>query len=84
MFLVGASAAAALDPFGSIAGTAAAAFGAVEFGLSAVVGSVLMLFPIASTVPYGVTILILAVFSSGLYYMRPEFEEARATSQIHK
>jgi len=60
MFVIGGCAAKALEPFGRIAGTAAAAFGAIEFGLSALVGSLLMLFSTESTVPYGVFIVILA------------------------
>ncbi|MDR3623693.1 MAG: multidrug effflux MFS transporter [Chlamydiales bacterium] len=61
MFLIGASAAAALEPFGHIAGTASAAFGCVEFGLSAVAGFIIMLFPITSSVPYGVSIVVIAL-----------------------
>ena len=63
MFVLGASAAAALEPFGKIAGTASAAFGALEFGLSAIAGSILMLFPVTSTFPYGIAILIIALVS---------------------
>lgn len=63
MFVLGASASAALEPFGKIAGTAAAAFGSLEFGISSVAGSILMLFPVTSTLPYGVAILILGGLS---------------------
>ncbi|MBA3721886.1 MAG: multidrug effflux MFS transporter [Parachlamydiaceae bacterium] len=72
MFLVGGSASIALEPFGIIAGTASAAFGAVEFGIASVVGSMLMLFPRTSTVPYGMFIVILAVFSWILFINEKE------------
>lgn len=64
MFVLGASASGALEPFGKIAGTAAAAFGSLEFGISSVAGSILMLFPVTSTLPYGVAILILGGLST--------------------
>lgn len=80
MFLVGAGAAAALDPFGAIAGTAAAAFGAVEFGLSAAVGSLLMLFPVASTIPYGIAIVLLGLLSLGFFQARPILETSNVLS----
>lgn len=68
MFLVGGSASLALEPFGEIAGTAAAAFGAFEFGISSFVGSLLMLFPVTSTLPYGVFIVILGSLCLLLFY----------------
>ena len=67
MFIVGGSAAMALEPFGLMAGTAAAAFGAFEFAISAIIGSFLMLFSTASTVPYGVFIVVIAIISLGLF-----------------
>lgn len=67
MFLVGGAASVALEPFGAIAGTAAAAFGAIEFGLSSLIGTLLMLFPTTSTVPYAVFILIMVAMSAGLF-----------------
>lgn len=67
MFLLGGSASKALEPFGAIAGTAAAGFGAVEFAIPSLVGSVLMLFPVTSTFPYAVTILLLAGLSLQLF-----------------
>jgi Bcr/CflA subfamily drug resistance transporter len=60
MFLVGGTASMALEPFPLIAGTASAAFGAFEFGIASLVGSLLMLFPVVSSVPYGFFIVILA------------------------
>jgi Bcr/CflA subfamily drug resistance transporter len=67
MFLVGGSASIALEPFGKVAGTAAAAFGAFEFGLASIVGSLLMLFPTTSPVPYGIFIVVLGVLSLSLF-----------------
>jgi len=69
IFLVGGCASAALEPFASIAGTASAAFGAIEFGLSACIGSILMMFTITSTIPYGISILLMALFSLILFLM---------------
>jgi len=62
MFLVGGTASMALEPFALIAGTASAAFGALEFGIASVVGSLLMLIPVTSTVPYGIFIVVLSFF----------------------
>jgi Bcr/CflA subfamily drug resistance transporter len=59
VFLVGGAASRALEPFGRVAGTAAAAFGALEFAIAAIVGSLLMLFPTTSAVPYGIFIVLL-------------------------
>lgn len=67
MLLVGGTASMALQPFASIAGTASAAFGALEFGIASIVGSLLMLFPVVSTVPYSLFIIVLALISLQLY-----------------
>lgn len=64
IFLVGSAASAALEPFPLIAGTASAAFGSIEFGISAVSGAILMLFPVTSTIPYGILIILMAALSS--------------------
>ena len=71
MFLVGGSAAGALEPFGAIAGTAAAAFGALQFSISSLSGSLLMLFPTTSTVPYAVSILLISVVTTYIFTLRP-------------
>lgn len=63
MFLVGCCAAKALEPFASNAGTASAAFGAIQFSLSSVVGTLLMLFPTSSTLPYAISIVLMAIFA---------------------
>lgn len=67
IFLTGGSAALALEPFPAIAGTAAAAFGALEFGLSAIIGTILMLFPITSTLLYAISIVLMAISSFTLF-----------------
>lgn len=77
MFLIGASASAALEPFGLVAGTAAAAFGCIEFGLSAFAGSVLMAFPIASSVPYALSLVIIALLLMGMFLIK----EAKAAKE---
>lgn len=64
IFVVGGAASGALEPFGVIAGTASAAFGAVEFALSALIGSLLMLFPATSTLPYATAIILIALAST--------------------
>lgn len=82
IFVIGACASKALEPFAPIAGTAAAALGAVEFTLSSLIGAVLMQFPVASTVPYGVIIVISGIISLMLYGYRPtvvEPEEVKAS-----
>lgn len=63
MFLLGGSASLALEPFGKMAGTASAAFGAIEFGLAAFIGSLLMLFSATSAFLYSIFILILSFLS---------------------
>ena len=70
IFVVGGSASAALEPFPAIAGTASAGFGALEFGISAIAGALLMLFPVNSTLPYGITIVLMALLSSLLFVQR--------------
>lgn len=69
MFVVGAAAAGALEPFPEVAGTAAAAFGAFEFAVSALIGILLMSFPVISTVPYGIAILLIACCSLFLFFL---------------
>lgn len=66
MLLLGGSASLALEPFAAFAGTASAAFGSIEFGLSSIVGSLLLLFPTDNTLPYGIFILILGTLSLSL------------------
>lgn len=74
MFLIGSSASLALEPFPLIAGTASAAFGAIEFTISALAGSILMLYPVHSTIPYGLAIVFLALGSLLLFSLRDKFK----------
>lgn len=67
MLLVGGAASKALEPFGDIAGTAAAAFGFLEFSISAAIGSLLMLFPTNSTMPYAIFIIIISIMTLGAF-----------------
>ncbi len=80
MFLVGGSAARALEPFEVIAGTASAAFGAVQFAISAVVGSALMFCSTSSTVPYGIFIVVISFVSVGLFFYRPVSQQAAVSN----
>lgn len=74
MFVLGASASAALEPFGKIAGTASAAFGSLEFGISSLAGSLLMLFPVTSTLPYGIAILLIGGLSFATFKLRSKVD----------
>lgn len=71
IFTAGATVSAALEPFGEMAGTAAAAFGAAQFGIAALIGALLMLLPVHSTVPYGIVILLAGTLSSFIFKQRP-------------
>lgn len=82
MFMIGASAARALEPFGEIAGTASAAFGSFDLGVSAIGGAILMFFPINSAVPYAIAILIATVLSAIFFYLRPQ--ELKGLSSLVK
>lgn len=76
MFLVGGATSLSLEPFGAIAGTASAAFGALQFTTSSLIGTLLMLFPTTSTVAYAIFIIILASGSAFLFGLRPATEDA--------
>jgi DHA1 family bicyclomycin/chloramphenicol resistance-like MFS transporter len=64
IIILGSSAAAALEPFSHIAATASAMLGALQFGLSSLIGSIVVFFPTTSTLPYGITILVVAILSA--------------------
>ncbi len=70
MFIIGGSASAALEPFGAIAGTAAAAFGAIQFSISALLGSLLLLFDV-TTAAYAIAILLIAIATTAIFALRP-------------
>ena len=59
-FMIGASAAGAMQLFPHMAGSAAAALGAIQFISAAIVGNVVMLWKVQSTMPYNITLLLLA------------------------
>lgn len=83
IFLVGCAASAALEPFEAIAGTASAAFGSMQFGLSALIGAFLMVFPVNSTVPYGIAVVLTAAVSISLMLVeRWRLPTLRATARL--
>lgn len=82
MFLVGASAGEALEPFPETAGTAAAAFGSVEFGFSSLIGALLMQFSNTNTVPYGICILLLAVGASSFFLYALKIKKSLASIDL--
>ncbi len=59
----GAGAGGAMEPFGESSGTAAAVFGAMEFGVSALIGSFVMLWPIKNALPLAIEVLITSILS---------------------
>jgi DHA1 family florfenicol/chloramphenicol resistance protein-like MFS transporter len=61
VFICGASAAQAMEPFPDMAGTASAGLGMMQFLIAAIVGSVLMRFPITSSMSFAICILIISV-----------------------
>lgn len=73
MFSLGGSAALALEPFGEIAGSASAAFGAMELCLASIIGFLLMSFEVHSALPYAVTIITAGVLSLFLFRFFPEW-----------
>lgn len=74
MFSLGGSAALALEPFGEIAGSASAAFGAMELCIASVIGFVLMSFEVHSALPYAFTIIAVGSLSLLLFRFYPEWE----------
>ncbi len=62
-FMVGACAGGAMQPFAHMAGSAAAALGAIEFVGAAIVGDITMLWKVQSTMSYNITMLAVASIS---------------------
>tara|TARA_R110000868_G_scaffold8205_3_gene42501 strand:+ start:95875 stop:97050 length:1176 start_codon:yes stop_codon:yes gene_type:complete len=62
-FFVGPAASGALEPFGHIAGTASATLGCTQFTISAVIGTIMMHWPVTSSMSYAICILIVAVLA---------------------
>lgn len=77
IFLIGSSVSVALEPFPTIAGTASAAFGCLEFGICSTVGSMLMLFPVTSVLPYAICILLMSLFSGTLFIVYRKFVQVQ-------
>jgi len=63
---VGPATSAALEPFPDHAGTASGIFGAIQYGLPALIGLVVTRFAMTSTLPLAVPILILSLIAFGL------------------
>lgn len=81
MFSLGGSAALALEPFGEIAGSASAAFGAMELCIAAVIGFVLMSFEVHSALPYAFTITAAGSLSLLLFHYFPEWDTEAVVPQ---
>jgi hypothetical protein len=61
IFLIGSGAAGAMEPFAHMAGTAGAGLGFSQFTISAIVGTCMMLFPITSSLPFAITIILVSI-----------------------
>ena len=61
VFIVGAAAAQAMEPFPEMAGTASAGVGMMQFFIAGIVGSVLLRFPVTSSISYAICILVISV-----------------------
>lgn len=58
-FMMGAGAGGAMEPFGEMAGSAAAMAGCLEFLCAAIFGTIIMHWPVRSTIPLSLTMAIL-------------------------
>jgi DHA1 family bicyclomycin/chloramphenicol resistance-like MFS transporter len=63
-FMLGAGAGGALEPFGHMAGTAAALLGSMQFILATIVGSFVMHWPVRSNLSYAVPLLVFGGLAS--------------------
>lgn len=61
IFCLGSGAAGAMEPFADFAGTAAASLQAGQFIIAAIVGSILMRFPIHSSISYAICLLLIVL-----------------------
>ena len=61
--VAGTGASGSLEPFFEFAGVASAMFGAIEFVLGALIGSIAMMFSTKTSLPMGFTMLIIGVIS---------------------
>ncbi len=60
---MGSGAAGAMEPFSEKTGMAAAALGFGPFAIAAITGAIMMLFPISSSLPYAITLIILSAMA---------------------
>ena len=69
-FMIGACAGGAMQPFPHMAGSAAAALGAIQFVGAAIIGDITLLWQVRSTMSYNITMLAVASISilALLYY----------------
>ncbi len=72
--VTGAGAGGAMEPFGDSSGTAAAMFGAMEFGGSALIGSFVMLWPVRNTLPLAIEVLITSTLSISLLLLYRKYK----------
>lgn len=61
--VTGAGAGGAMEPFDERSGTAAALFGAFQFGGAALIGAFVMLWPVHNTLPLAIEVLVLSTLS---------------------
>jgi len=70
-FLTGAGAAGAMEPFGEMAGAAAALYGCLEFLISGIVGNIVLQFPTDTSIPLALTVSMCGVTGIMLFALMP-------------
>lgn len=70
IFCLGSGAAGAMEPFPDYAGTAAASLQAGQFVIAAIIGTILMRFPINSSIPFAICILLIGACSCMLLFIK--------------
>lgn len=63
IFLIGSGAAGAMEPYPQMAGLAAAGLGFLQFFISSAIGSLLMLFPVASSLSFSIAIIVVGILA---------------------
>ena len=63
---MGSGASGAMEPFGDFVGAASAMFGALQLGGAAVIGSIVTLFPMNTSIPLGIEMITMALISFSL------------------
>jgi DHA1 family florfenicol/chloramphenicol resistance protein-like MFS transporter len=69
IIILSACASQALEPFGEIAGTAAACMQGVQFLVAAIMGSILLHFPVNSSTSYAIAVLIAGTICCWMAYL---------------